>query len=72
MDHRCIQRVGRTEIQRKVRRSIVEGRGPRHLHRGEPMGAPSSAPEFLTIADNISVLDRFNAERNWVEMYLTR
>lgn len=32
----------------------------------------SPAPEFLTIADNISVLDRFNAEKNWVEMYLTR
>ncbi len=32
----------------------------------------SPAPEFLTIADNLSGLDRFNAERNWVEMYLTR
>jgi KaiC/GvpD/RAD55 family RecA-like ATPase len=30
------------------------------------------APEFLIIQDNVSVLDRFNAERNWVEMYLTR
>ena len=30
------------------------------------------APEFLVIADNISIIDRFNAERNWVEMYLTR
>ncbi len=32
----------------------------------------SAAPEFLVIADNGSVLDRFNDERNWVEMYLTR
>jgi hypothetical protein len=36
------------------------------------MSDPSPAPEFLTIADNISILDRFNAEKNWVEMYLTR
>ena len=39
---------------------------------GREAMADSPAPEFLTIADNISVLDRFNAERNWVEMYLTR
>ncbi len=32
----------------------------------------SAAPEFLVIADNSSVLDRFNDERNWVELYLTR
>jgi len=32
----------------------------------------SPAPEFLVIADNGSILDRFNDERNWVEMYLTR
>ncbi|MGA2627498.1 MAG: ATPase domain-containing protein [Candidatus Bathyarchaeia archaeon] len=38
----------------------------------ESMSDPSPAPEFLTIADNISILDRFNAEKNWVEMYLTR
>ena len=37
----------------------------------ESMG-DSPTPEFLTIVDNISVLDRFNAERNWVELYLTR
>ena len=34
--------------------------------------ADSPAPEFLVISDNGSVLDRFNEERNWVEMYLTR
>lgn len=32
----------------------------------------SAAPEFLVIAENSSVLDRFNDERNWVELYLTR
>ena len=32
----------------------------------------SPAPEFLVIADNSSVLDRFNAEKNWVELFLTR
>lgn len=32
----------------------------------------SAAPEFLVISDNGSVLDRFNDERNWVELYLTR
>jgi KaiC/GvpD/RAD55 family RecA-like ATPase len=32
----------------------------------------SPAPEFLVIADNSSILDRFNDERNWVELYLTR
>jgi KaiC/GvpD/RAD55 family RecA-like ATPase len=37
----------------------------------EAMG-DSPTPEFLVIADNSSVLDRFNAERNWVELYLTR
>jgi len=30
------------------------------------------APEFLVISDNGSVLDRFNEEKNWVELYLTR
>jgi hypothetical protein len=34
--------------------------------------ADSPAPEFLIIQDNVSTLDRFNAERSWVEMYLTR
>jgi KaiC/GvpD/RAD55 family RecA-like ATPase len=34
--------------------------------------ADSPAPEFLVIADNGSVLDRFNEEKNWVELYLTR
>ncbi len=29
-------------------------------------------PEFLVISDNGSVLDRFNDEKNWVELYLTR
>ena len=37
----------------------------------EAMG-DSPEPEFLVIADNSSILDRFNAERNWVELYLTR
>ncbi len=32
----------------------------------------AQAPDFLAINDNISILDRFNAERNWVEVYLTR
>jgi len=32
----------------------------------------SAAPEFLVIADNSSVIDRFNDEKNWVELYLTR
>lgn len=32
----------------------------------------SPAPEFLVVADNLSVLDRFNDERNWVEMFLSR
>ena len=31
----------------------------------------SPAPEFLVIADNSSILDRFNDEKNWVELYLT-
>jgi len=34
--------------------------------------ADSAAPEFLVIADNSSVLDRFNDEKNWIELYLTR
>ena len=38
----------------------------------ESMSDPSPAPEFLIVVDNISILDRFNAEKNWVEMYLTR
>lgn len=29
-------------------------------------------PEFLVISDNGSVLDRFNEEKNWIELYLTR
>ncbi len=32
----------------------------------------SPAPEFLVIAENGSTLDRFNDEKNWVELYLTR
>jgi len=32
----------------------------------------TSQPEFLVISDNSSVLDRFNDEKNWVELYLTR
>ncbi len=32
----------------------------------------SAAPEFLVIAENNSILDRFNDERNWVELFLTR
>ena len=34
--------------------------------------ADSPTPEFLIIDDNNSVIDRFNAERNWVEFLLTR
>ena len=34
--------------------------------------ADSPAPEFIVISDNGSVLDRFNDEKNWVELYLTR
>jgi hypothetical protein len=30
----------------------------------------SPAPQFLVIAENSSTLDRFNDERNWVELYL--
>lgn len=37
----------------------------------EAMG-DSPAPEFLVIADNNSILDRFNAEKNWIELFLTR
>ena len=37
----------------------------------EAMG-DSPAPEFLVISDNNSILDRFNAEKNWIELYLTR
>jgi KaiC/GvpD/RAD55 family RecA-like ATPase len=32
----------------------------------------TSAPEFLVIAENNSILDRFNDEKNWVELMLTR
>ena len=42
------------------------------IYIGRESMVDSPAPEFLTIADNLSVLDRFNAERNWVEMFLTR
>ena len=34
--------------------------------------ADSPAPEFLVVADNGSILDRFNEEKNWVDLYLTR
>ena len=36
------------------------------------MMTDSPAPEFLVISDNGSILDRFNEEKNWVELYLTR
>lgn len=42
------------------------------IHIGREAMSDSPTPEFLTIVDNISVLDRFNAEKNWIEMYLTR
>ncbi len=42
------------------------------IYIGREAMSDSPAPEFLTIADNVSVLDRFNVEKNWVEMYLTR
>jgi KaiC/GvpD/RAD55 family RecA-like ATPase len=32
----------------------------------------SASPEFLVIAENNSILDRFNDEKNWVELFLTR
>ena len=32
----------------------------------------TAAPEFLVIADNNSILERFNDEKNWVELMLTR
>lgn len=34
--------------------------------------AETPSPEFLVISDNGSVVDRFNDERAWVELYLTR
>jgi KaiC/GvpD/RAD55 family RecA-like ATPase len=34
--------------------------------------ADAPAPEFLVLSDNGSILDRFNDEKNWVELYLTR
>lgn len=37
----------------------------------EAMGEVA-APEWLVIVDNGSILDRFNDEKNWVELYLTR
>lgn len=40
------------------------------IAREAMVGSP--APEFLVVADNLSVLDRFNDERNWIEMFLTR
>jgi len=42
------------------------------IYIGRESMVDSPAPEFITIADNVSVLDRFNAERNWVELFLTR
>ena len=42
------------------------------IYIGRESMVDSSVPGFLIIVDNISVLDRFNAERNWVELYLTR
>jgi KaiC/GvpD/RAD55 family RecA-like ATPase len=32
----------------------------------------TAAPEWLVIAENNSILDRFNEEKNWVELHLTR
>ena len=32
----------------------------------------SASPEFLVVAENNSILDRFNDEKNWVELFLTR
>jgi KaiC/GvpD/RAD55 family RecA-like ATPase len=32
----------------------------------------SASPQFLVISDNASILDRFNDEKNWVELFLTR
>jgi KaiC/GvpD/RAD55 family RecA-like ATPase len=31
-----------------------------------------AAPDFLVIAENNSTLDRFNEEKNWVELLLSR
>jgi KaiC/GvpD/RAD55 family RecA-like ATPase len=42
------------------------------LYIGREAMADSPTPEFLVVSDNGSVLDRFNAEKNWVELYLTR
>lgn len=42
------------------------------IYIGRESMIDSPAPEFIIIADNVSVLDRFNAERNWVELFLTR
>lgn len=42
------------------------------IYIGRESMVDSPAPEFIIIADNVSVLDRFNAERNWVELFLTR
>lgn len=40
------------------------------IARGAMLGAPS--PDVLVISENISVLDRFNDERTWVEFNLAR
>jgi KaiC/GvpD/RAD55 family RecA-like ATPase len=42
------------------------------LFIGREAMADLPTPEFLVVSDNGSVLDRFNAEKNWVELYLTR
>ena len=42
------------------------------LWMGKEVMHEPPAPEFLVIADNNSVLDRFNSEKNWIELYLTR
>jgi KaiC/GvpD/RAD55 family RecA-like ATPase len=42
------------------------------IYIGREAMADAPAPEFLVIAENCSVLDRFNPEKNWVELYLTR
>jgi len=40
------------------------------MAKGAMLGVPS--PDVLVISDNISVLDRFNDERTWVEFNLAR
>lgn len=39
---------------------------------GKEVSNEPPAPEFLNIQDNVSTLDRFNEEKNWVEFVLSR